>query len=98
MAPRFLPKPQGNPKHFGPRGGTPATPIGLAKAAARRAWQACRADPALALFGDRVWSTTLAAVELTNDADKIETMFTRAGLALEIAVDMRGWPQRVSGL
>ena len=40
----------------------------------------------------------LSAVEAINDPDKVEAMFTRAGLAMEIAVDMRGWPQRVSGL
>jgi hypothetical protein len=30
--------------------------------------------------------------------DKIERMFIRCGLALEIANDMRGWPEHVSGL
>jgi hypothetical protein len=65
---------------------------------ARRAWQSCRGDPQLALFGDRIWATTLTAVEGTNDPDKIEAMFTRAGLAMEIAVDMRGWPHHVSRL
>ena len=40
----------------------------------------------------------MTAVEGTNDPDKIEAMFTRAGLAMEIAVDMRGWPHHVSRL
>jgi hypothetical protein len=52
----------------------------------------------LALVGDKIWAQTLTAVEATSDPLKIEAMFTRAGLAMEIAVDMRGWPQRVSGL
>ena len=93
MAPRRVPIPHGRPH-------TRSSPsaIGTAKAAARAAWQSCRGDPQLALFGDRIRATTLTAVEGTNDPDKIAAMFTRAGLTMEIVVDMRGWPQHVSGL
>ena len=71
------------------------TAIATAKAAARRAYLCCRSDPTA---GDRIWSQTLTAVEATNDAAKIAAMFPRAGLAMEITLDMRGWPQHVSGL
>jgi hypothetical protein len=85
----------GRRKGFGSRS-APA-PSEIATAAARRAYLCCRSDPQLALFGDRIWSQTLTAVEATSDPDKIKAMFTRAGLAMEIAVDMRRWPQHVSG-
>jgi hypothetical protein len=89
----------GQRKRFGSRSAPgPSSALGIAKAAASRAYLCCRSDPRLALFGDRIWSQTLTAVEATSDPDKIEAMFTRAGLAMEIAVDWRRWPQHVSGL
>ena len=74
------------------------TPTAAAKARARQAWQACRADPQLSLLDERVWAETLQQVAGVRDAPRVETMFTGTAIMREIMINRRGWPAVVRGL
>jgi hypothetical protein len=69
---------------------------GQAKARAKRAYYACRADPRLAPIGDRVWAETLQHAE-GQDPVRAEAMFLRVAVLLEILIDRRGWPGTIRG-
>jgi hypothetical protein len=45
-----------------------------------------------------LWSETLQAASCTQDAGRIELMFSRIAIMLEIMIDRHGWPQTVRGL
>jgi|SRR6516165_10576201 hypothetical protein len=72
--------------------------ISVAKERARRAYRVCRGDPHLALFAERIWSETLERVASIQDAARVEIMFSRTAVLLEILIDRRGWPNAVRGL
>jgi hypothetical protein len=70
-----------------------------AKERARRAHKAASGcDPRAAALYDRWLATTLSAAGGKDEALAI-AMFTRLAIALEVMVDMKGWPAgRVVGL
>ncbi len=78
---------------------SPASPLAAAKERARRAHKAaCGCDPRAVVLYDRWLATTLSAAGGKDEAVAI-AMFTRLAIALEIMVDMKGWPQgRVRGV
>jgi hypothetical protein len=71
--------------------------VAMAKDRARKAYLVCRGDPRPAFTGDRIWAETPEHVAL-QDATRVETMFLRVAVLLEILIDRRGWPTMVRGL
>jgi hypothetical protein len=69
---------------------------GQAKERAKRAYYACRADPRLAPIGDRVWGEALQHAE-GQDPARVEVMFSRIAVLLEILIDRRDWPGTIRG-
>jgi hypothetical protein len=56
---------------------------------------ACRDSRSTAIYNRWLSDTLLAAEDRPDLAD---AMFTRLAIALEVMVDMRGWPARVAGV
>jgi hypothetical protein len=69
-----------------------SSPLSVAKERARRAHKAARGcDPRSAALYDRWLATTFSAAGGKDEALAI-AMFTRIAIALEVMVDMKGWP------
>jgi hypothetical protein len=68
--------------------------ISVAKERARRAYRVCRGDLHLALFAERIWSETLEHVAGIQDAARVEIVFSRTAVLLEILIDRRGLAER----
>jgi hypothetical protein len=47
-------------------------------------------------IGDRIWSETLQHAE-GQDPARVEVMFSRIAVLLEILIDRRGWPGTIRG-
>jgi hypothetical protein len=73
----------------------PDSPLAAAKERARRAHKAAReGDTRSSALYDRWMATTLTSAAGKPEA-VAEAMFTRVAIALEVMVDMKGWPAGV---